>query len=159
MCHFEGRLSPIPFSLLFIKATKLRHFQPWETTSPCASRSATRLRRTARLMMTCPMTMRKGKLLCVTFCFFFCCVDLSLEPLYHVHLLLFSSTHSFRATLFYIDPNREPVYLNVYDLMIMNYTINRVGLGVYHTGVEIYGRGTLLSSLCRVLALAFNFEF
>jgi len=34
----------------------------------------------------------------------------------------------------------EPVYLNVYDLMIMNYTINRIGLGVYHTGVEVYCR-------------------
>ena len=33
------------------------------------------------------------------------------------------------------------MWLNVYDLMIMNYTINRVGLGVYHTGVEVYGRG------------------
>ncbi len=34
----------------------------------------------------------------------------------------------------------EPVYLNVYDLMIMNHTTSRVGLGIYHTGVEVYGR-------------------
>lgn len=44
-----------------------------------------------------------------------------------------------------IDPSQgEPVYLNVYDLMIMNYTINRVGLGVYHTGARcarrVHGR-------------------
>ncbi len=25
--------------------------------------------------------------------------------------------------------------------MIMNYTINRVGIGVYHTGVEVFGAG------------------
>lgn len=36
---------------------------------------------------------------------------------------------------------REPVWLNIYDLMIMNYTLDRIGMGVYHTGVEVYGRG------------------
>ena len=35
------------------------------------------------------------------------------------------------------------MYLSVYDLMIMNYTINRMGLGVYHTAIQVYDRGAL----------------
>eukprot|EP01006_Ploeotia_vitrea_P010802 TRINITY_DN2829_c0_g1_i1.p1 TRINITY_DN2829_c0_g1~~TRINITY_DN2829_c0_g1_i1.p1 ORF type:complete len:171 (+),score=67.88 TRINITY_DN2829_c0_g1_i1:84-596(+) len=34
----------------------------------------------------------------------------------------------------------EPVYLNVYDLMGLNATTHPLGIGVYHTGVQVYGR-------------------
>eukprot|EP00808_Paulinella_micropora_P010498 g59008.t1 len=35
--------------------------------------------------------------------------------------------------------HKEPVFLNVYDLMLLNYTTSKFGLGIYHTGVEVYG--------------------
>jgi len=39
-----------------------------------------------------------------------------------------------------LDVSREPVILNVYDMFWTNdYTAN-VGLGVYHSGLQIYGR-------------------
>jgi len=31
----------------------------------------------------------------------------------------------------------RPVYVHVYDLTLMNYTTQRVGVGIYHTGVEV----------------------
>jgi len=39
-----------------------------------------------------------------------------------------------------LDVSREPVILNVYDMFWTNdYTAN-VGLGVYHSGIQVYGR-------------------
>ena len=39
-----------------------------------------------------------------------------------------------------LDVSREPVILNIYDMFWTNdYTAN-VGLGVYHSGLEVYGR-------------------
>jgi len=34
---------------------------------------------------------------------------------------------------------RTQVWLNIYDLLLTNYTTSKFGLGVYHTGVVIYG--------------------
>ncbi|XP_008795626.1 deSI-like protein At4g17486 [Phoenix dactylifera] len=36
-------------------------------------------------------------------------------------------------------PGNAPVYLNVYDLTPMNGYVYWAGLGIYHTGVEVYG--------------------
>ncbi|CAD6991694.1 desumoylating isopeptidase 2 [Ceratitis capitata] len=36
-------------------------------------------------------------------------------------------------------PHEEPVFLNVYDLLRLNDFTKTVGLGVYHTGIEVYG--------------------
>jgi len=36
--------------------------------------------------------------------------------------------------------NREPVILNVYDLFWTNEYTGNMGLGVYHSGLEVYGR-------------------
>jgi deubiquitinase DESI2 len=59
-----------------------------------------------------------------------------------ISLSLFISSHLYLYVFFFSFSKQrgEPVWLNVYDLMIMNYTINKIGIGVYHTGVEIYGR-------------------
>lgn len=35
--------------------------------------------------------------------------------------------------------NREPVILNVYDMLWTNDYTRNIGLGVYHSGVEVYG--------------------
>mmetsp|Transcript_21437 Transcript_21437/g.34677 ORF Transcript_21437/g.34677 Transcript_21437/m.34677 type:complete len:119 (+) Transcript_21437:18-374(+) len=35
---------------------------------------------------------------------------------------------------------RAYVYLNVYDLGFFNATYRRIGLGVYHTGVQVYNK-------------------
>jgi len=35
-----------------------------------------------------------------------------------------------------MDHGRK-VYLNIYDLLLMNYTTSKVGVGIYHTGVHI----------------------
>jgi len=35
--------------------------------------------------------------------------------------------------------NRTEVWLNTYDLLMTNYTTSKFGLGIYHTGVVIYG--------------------
>ncbi len=35
---------------------------------------------------------------------------------------------------------REPVLLNVYDLFWTNHVSSRLGMGVYHSGVQVYGR-------------------
>ena len=37
-------------------------------------------------------------------------------------------------------PPREPVLLNVYDLFWTNDYSARLGLGIYHSGVQVYGR-------------------
>lgn len=37
------------------------------------------------------------------------------------------------------NANREPVILNVYDMYWINEYTNSLGLGVYHSGVEIFG--------------------
>eukprot|EP00456_Euglypha_rotunda_P048379 TRINITY_DN38796_c0_g1_i1.p1 TRINITY_DN38796_c0_g1~~TRINITY_DN38796_c0_g1_i1.p1 ORF type:complete len:163 (-),score=12.58 TRINITY_DN38796_c0_g1_i1:10-498(-) len=37
------------------------------------------------------------------------------------------------------DGKRVPVWLNIYDLLLMNYTTRKFGFGIYHTGVEVYG--------------------
>eukprot|EP00457_Paulinella_chromatophora_P004308 gb/GEZN01004320.1/.p1 GENE.gb/GEZN01004320.1/~~gb/GEZN01004320.1/.p1 ORF type:complete len:606 (-),score=107.29 gb/GEZN01004320.1/:67-1884(-) len=34
---------------------------------------------------------------------------------------------------------KQAVFLNIYDLMLLNYTTSKFGLGIYHTGVEVYG--------------------
>ena len=36
--------------------------------------------------------------------------------------------------------NREPVILNVYDMFWTNEYTGNIGLGVYHSGLEVYGR-------------------
>ena len=36
--------------------------------------------------------------------------------------------------------NREPVILNVYDMFWTNDYTGNMGLGVYHSGLEVYGR-------------------
>ncbi len=36
--------------------------------------------------------------------------------------------------------NREPVMLNVYDMFWTNEYTGNMGLGVYHSGLEVYGR-------------------
>lgn len=33
----------------------------------------------------------------------------------------------------------KPVFLNVYDLLLMNYTTSKMGIGIYHTGVQVHG--------------------
>jgi hypothetical protein len=33
------------------------------------------------------------------------------------------------------------VVLNIYDLFILNYTTAKFGIGAYHSGVEVFGRG------------------
>jgi len=38
------------------------------------------------------------------------------------------------------DGNRTPVILNVYDMFWTNEYTGNIGLGVYHSGLEIYGR-------------------
>ena len=38
------------------------------------------------------------------------------------------------------DGNREPVILNVYDMFWTNEYTGNIGLGVYHSGLEVYGR-------------------
>lgn len=34
-------------------------------------------------------------------------------------------------------PNGRKVFLNVYDLLLMNYTTSKYGVGIYHTGVQL----------------------
>ncbi|CAL9687818.1 unnamed protein product [Knipowitschia caucasica] len=36
--------------------------------------------------------------------------------------------------------NEEPIILNVYDMYWMNEFTTTLGIGVYHTGIEMYGR-------------------
>ena len=53
-----------------------------------------------------------------------------------------------------LEVARQPVILNVYDMFWTNdYTAN-VGVGVYHSGLEVYGReyayGKLIDFLQRV---------
>ena len=36
--------------------------------------------------------------------------------------------------------NREPVILNIYDIFWANEYTENIGLGVYHSGLEVYGR-------------------
>ena len=38
------------------------------------------------------------------------------------------------------DGSRQPVILNVYDMFWTNEYTGNIGLGVYHSGLEIYGR-------------------
>ncbi|ALC50025.1 CG12231 [Drosophila busckii] len=38
-----------------------------------------------------------------------------------------------------VDMFREPVILNVYDIFNMNEYVGPIGLGIFHTGVEVYG--------------------
>jgi len=38
-----------------------------------------------------------------------------------------------------LPKTRTQVWLNVYDLLMTNYTTSKFGLGIYHTGVVIYG--------------------
>ena len=38
------------------------------------------------------------------------------------------------------DRAREPVILNVYDMFWTNDYTGNIGLGVYHSGLEVYGR-------------------
>jgi len=38
------------------------------------------------------------------------------------------------------DRAREPVILNVYDMFWTNDYTGNMGLGVYHSGLEVYGR-------------------
>lgn len=40
-----------------------------------------------------------------------------------------------------IAAGRQPVYLHIYDLLVLNYTSGPMGLGVYHTGVQVYEDG------------------
>ena len=37
-------------------------------------------------------------------------------------------------------PPREPVVLNVYDLLWTNKISSKLGMGIYHSGVQVYGR-------------------
>ena len=39
-----------------------------------------------------------------------------------------------------LDMSREPVILNVYDMFWTNDYTSNVGVGVYHSGLEVYGR-------------------
>ena len=35
----------------------------------------------------------------------------------------------------------SPVYLHIYDLLVLNYSTSTFGVGVYHTGVQVYHDG------------------
>lgn len=37
-----------------------------------------------------------------------------------------------------IKQGLSPVYLHIYDLLVLNYTTSKFGMGVYHTGVQVY---------------------
>jgi len=50
------------------------------------------------------------------------------------------STDDFDSVLSDADGNREPVILNVYDMFWTNDYTGNIGLGVYHSGLEVYGR-------------------
>jgi len=46
----------------------------------------------------------------------------------------------FESVLSEADGNRQPVILNVYDMFWTNEYTGNIGLGVYHSGLEVYGR-------------------
>ena len=39
-----------------------------------------------------------------------------------------------------LDVSREPVILNIYDMFWTNDYTGNLGVGVYHSGLEVYGR-------------------
>ena len=39
-----------------------------------------------------------------------------------------------------LDVSREPVILNIYDMFWTNDYTSNLGVGVYHSGLEVYGR-------------------
>src|SRR5688572_23716728 len=55
---------------------------------------------------------------------------------------------------------REPVLLNVYDLSHWNHKLHGLGLGIYHSGVQIYGKGECVRRpSCRVILIIGGSEY
>ncbi len=56
-----------------------------------------------------------------------------------------------------LDLPREPVILNIYDMFWTNgYTAN-VGVGVYHSGLEVYGREYAYGKIWQLFFLSLNY--
>lgn len=45
---------------------------------------------------------------------------------------------------------QQPVYLNVYDMASINNISSSLGVGIYHTGVEIYDVGKFCNQFLRM---------